>query len=199
MGYIGKQPTPTALIASDITDGVIGTDKLSNDAVTEAKIPDGAIENEHLNVNSITGQTAETSIADDDTVLIHDTSASALRKMTKSNFTSGLGGVADTSTAVIKGWVSFNGTGTVAITQSYNCSSITDNATGSYSANWSGATGATGSGHATCGGGDLGGYNNDERVNVYNSGNNQSGVESWSGTTATDMSKLVAITFGNGS
>ena len=57
MGYIGKQPTPTALIASDITDGVIGTDKLSNDAVTEAKIPDGAIENEHLNVNSITGIT----------------------------------------------------------------------------------------------------------------------------------------------
>ena len=42
----------------------------------------------------ITGQTAETSIATDDTILIHDTSASALRKMTKANFVSGLGSVA---------------------------------------------------------------------------------------------------------
>ena len=39
----------------------------------------------------ITGQTAETSIATDDTILIHDTSASALRKMTRANFVSGLG------------------------------------------------------------------------------------------------------------
>ena len=41
----------------------------------------------------ITGQTAETSIATDDTILIHDTSASALRKMTRANFVSGIGGV----------------------------------------------------------------------------------------------------------
>ena len=42
---------------------------------------------------SITGQTAETSIADDDLILISDTSASgALRKMTKANFVSGLSG-----------------------------------------------------------------------------------------------------------
>ena len=40
----------------------------------------------------ITGQTAETTIADDDVVLIYDTSATALRKMTKANFVSGLGG-----------------------------------------------------------------------------------------------------------
>ena len=45
-----------------------------------------------LTTDSITGQTAETSIADDDTIIIHDTSASALRKMTKANFTSGIGG-----------------------------------------------------------------------------------------------------------
>ena len=124
---------------------------------------------------------------------------SAKRKMTKANFTSGLGGVADTSTAVIKGWVFFNGSGTVSINQSYNCSSITDSGTGKYSVNWSGATGATGSNHATAGGGDLGGYNSDERVNVYNSGNNQSSVETWNGTTATDMSNISALTFGNGS
>ena len=45
-----------------------------------------------LTTDSITGQTAETSIADDDTIIIHDTSASALKKMTKANFTSGIGG-----------------------------------------------------------------------------------------------------------
>jgi len=41
---------------------------------------------------AITGQTAETSIANDDLILIYDTSEAALRKMTKSNFVSGLGG-----------------------------------------------------------------------------------------------------------
>ena len=40
----------------------------------------------------ITGQTAEATIATDDTILIHDTSASALRKMTRANFVSGIGG-----------------------------------------------------------------------------------------------------------
>jgi len=39
-----------------------------------------------LNSGIITAQTAETSVADDDLILIFDTSASALRKMTKANF-----------------------------------------------------------------------------------------------------------------
>ena len=39
-----------------------------------------------IGTGAVTGQTAETSIADDDLVLIFDTSASALRKMTKANF-----------------------------------------------------------------------------------------------------------------
>lgn len=39
-----------------------------------------------LGTGAITGQTAETSVADDDLILIFDTSASALRKMTKANF-----------------------------------------------------------------------------------------------------------------
>ena len=39
-----------------------------------------------LSTGTITGQTAETSVADDDLVLIYDTSAAALRKMTKANF-----------------------------------------------------------------------------------------------------------------
>ena len=39
-----------------------------------------------LATGAITGQTAETAVADDDLILIFDTSASALRKMTKANF-----------------------------------------------------------------------------------------------------------------
>ena len=50
----------------------------------------GAVTNSSLNSNVITGQTAETSVAGGDLVLIYDDSASALRKMTRTNFVSGL-------------------------------------------------------------------------------------------------------------
>ena len=62
-------------------DGSVGSSQLASEAVTNAKVASSII----------TGQTAETSIATDDTVLIHDTSAGALRKMTRSNFVSGIG------------------------------------------------------------------------------------------------------------
>jgi hypothetical protein len=83
--------------------GSVNTAAIAADAITEAKIADGAVENEHLNVNVITGQTAETSIATDDTILIHDTSASALRKMTRANFVSGIGGTNTPAFLVSKG------------------------------------------------------------------------------------------------
>jgi hypothetical protein len=71
----------------------VGTTELAADAVTGAKIADDAISDEHLDPTAITGQTAETTIADDDLILISDTSASAaLKKMTKANFVSGVGG-----------------------------------------------------------------------------------------------------------
>ncbi len=54
--------------------------------------PDGSVGSSQVASTIITGQTAETSIATDDTVLIHDTSAGALRKMTRANFVSGIGG-----------------------------------------------------------------------------------------------------------
>jgi hypothetical protein len=40
-------------------------------------------------------------------------------------------------------WVNFNGTGTVAIRDSYNCLSVTDNGTGDYTINWLNQTKAT--------------------------------------------------------
>jgi len=63
MPYIGKTPTAVPLTSSDIT----------NDIITEAKIVDDAIENEHLNDNIISGQTALTSEpADTDEFLVSD-------------------------------------------------------------------------------------------------------------------------------
>ena len=70
---------------------------------------------------AITGQTAETSIADDDLILISDTSASgALRKMTKANFVSGLGGgglanVVEDTTPQLGGALDVNGKDIVTV------------------------------------------------------------------------------------
>ena len=98
-GGITADAITDALIADDVvgtehlTANEVDTTALGADAVTAAQIADDAVSDEHLDVTSITGQTAETSVADGDTVLIHDASASALRKMTKANFVAGAGGV----------------------------------------------------------------------------------------------------------
>ena len=87
-----KLVTANSVVTSNITDANVTLAKLAGDSVNATKIADNAISEEHLDVTSITGHTAETSIADGDTILIHDASASALRKMTKANFVSGIGG-----------------------------------------------------------------------------------------------------------
>ena len=63
------------------------------DKITTPAIADGAVSADTLTSTVITGQTAETSIATDDLILLSDTSASgALKKMTRANFVSGVGG-----------------------------------------------------------------------------------------------------------
>jgi len=84
--------TDGSIDTAHIADAQVTLAKLAADSVNATKIADDAISEEHLDVTSITGHTAETSIADGDLVLIHDASASALRKMTKANFVSGIGG-----------------------------------------------------------------------------------------------------------
>jgi hypothetical protein len=55
------------------SDATVTTAKLAGDAVTEAKIADGAVESEHLNNNIISGQTAlATAPADTDEFLVSD-------------------------------------------------------------------------------------------------------------------------------
>lgn len=96
---INADAVTDAKIADDVvgtehlTAGEVDTTALGADAVTAAKIADDAISDEHLDATAITGQTAETSVADDDLVLISDTSASAaLKKMTVSNLVANAGG-----------------------------------------------------------------------------------------------------------
>jgi len=82
MPFIGNTPAQVPLTSADIADGII----------TSAKIVDATITNSDVASSIITGQTAETSIAGGDSVLIYDDSASALRKMTRTNFVAGVGG-----------------------------------------------------------------------------------------------------------
>jgi hypothetical protein len=84
MPFIGNKPSAVPLTSADIADGII----------TSAKIVDATITNSDVASSIITGQTAETSIAGGDSVLIYDDSASALRKMTRTNFVSGIGATA---------------------------------------------------------------------------------------------------------
>jgi len=76
MPFIGNKPSAVPLTSADIADSII----------TSAKIVDATITNSDVASSIITGQTAETSIAGGDSVLIYDDSASALRKMTRTNF-----------------------------------------------------------------------------------------------------------------
>ena len=82
MTFASNLATGDSIDFVQILGNVLDIGQPSDDTVTAAK----------LATTSITGQTAETSAADADTILIHDASASALRKMTRSNFVSGVGG-----------------------------------------------------------------------------------------------------------
>jgi len=72
---------------------------LSN-SIVAGDLTSTAVDNTNTNSTLITGQTAETSIANDDELLIYDTSNSGLRKVTKANLISGVGTGTVTSVAV---------------------------------------------------------------------------------------------------
>ena len=97
-------PGAGSIGTAQLADLNVTTGKIAADAITNAKIADDAISDEQLDPTVITGQTAETSIATDDLILLSDTSASgALKKMTRANFVSGIGG---TNTPLFRATVS---------------------------------------------------------------------------------------------
>jgi hypothetical protein len=99
INFVRQEPT-TAYTASGTSLTLTSATTSSDDmycvylgkAVQTVNPPSGSVGSSQVAASIITGQTAETSIATDDTVLIHDTSAGALRKMTRANFVSGVGG-----------------------------------------------------------------------------------------------------------
>lgn len=92
----------TLTFASNLSTGdVIDFIMVFGNSLSAGTPTDATITAAKLTANVITGQTAETSIADSDTILIHDDSANALRKMTKANFVSGVGG---TNTPAFEGY-----------------------------------------------------------------------------------------------
>ena len=82
----------TLTFASNLSTGdVIDFIMVFGNSLSAGTPTDGTVTAAKLASTSITGQTAEATVANDDTVLIHDTSASALRKMTVSNLTANAG------------------------------------------------------------------------------------------------------------
>jgi hypothetical protein len=67
-----------------------------------------------------------------------------------------------------KAWVNFNGTGTVAIRQAFNVSSITDNGTGDYTVNF---TNALTDANYSVSGSDIGSNQTNYYSTIYSSGN----------------------------
>ena len=88
----------TLTFASNLSTGdVIDFIMVFGNSLSAGTPTDATVTAAKLNTTAVTGQTAETTVADDDTVLIHDTSASALRKMTVANLTANAGTAGITS------------------------------------------------------------------------------------------------------
>jgi len=78
----------SALTSLDTIDFIL----VLGDVLSIGTPSDATVSFAKVTSNLITGATAETSIAGGDSVLIYDDSAAALRKMTRTNFVSGIGG-----------------------------------------------------------------------------------------------------------
>ena len=87
---------------SNITDSAVTTDKIADNAITADKIAPGAVVATDVGAEVVTGQTELAEAANNaDTLLIHDTSASSLKKITVSNLTAQAGdGLAKTSSTL---------------------------------------------------------------------------------------------------
>jgi hypothetical protein len=80
----------TALTSLDVIDFIL----VLGDTLSIGTPSDGTVSFAKVTSNLITGATAETSIDGADSVLIYDDSATALRKMTRTNFVAGIGATA---------------------------------------------------------------------------------------------------------
>ena len=78
--------TADAIDATKIADDAIETAQIKADAVNATKIADDSISEEHLDITAITGNVElATTSADDDVLLVYDTSAGTIKKIQRSN------------------------------------------------------------------------------------------------------------------
>ena len=92
-----------------------------------------------------------------------------------------------------KAWVNFNGTGTIAIRDSFNVSSLTDNSTGNYTYNFTSAFGSANYAWSISGGvtGYLMDYSSADRATTNLRIRNGSGV--WNGSSFVDIDATFAV------
>ena len=122
----------SALTATDVIDFIL----VLGDVLNIGTPSDATVGFAKVTSNLITGATAETSIDGADSILIYDDSATALRKMTRTNFVSGLGAAAGqviqvitatdstTRTTTSSSFVTGSNTLSVAITPSASANKI---------------------------------------------------------------------------
>ena len=76
----------TKITKTGLADAAVEKAKVGADAIDATKIEDDAISEEHLDVTAITGNAELSAVAaDDDVLLVYDTSAGAIKKIARSN------------------------------------------------------------------------------------------------------------------
>ena len=109
--YDGSDSFDNKALSGDVTMDSNGAVTIANDAVETAMVND----------NVLTGQSELTSVASDDVILIYDTDATALKKITRSNLVSGLASssalnnVSEDSTPQLGGDLDVNGNDIVSV------------------------------------------------------------------------------------
>ena len=83
MAYIGKTPASAALTSSDISDGIIITDKLATNAVVTSKITDGTIATADVADNAI--NLAKMASGTDGNIISYDTNGNPVAVTTGSS------------------------------------------------------------------------------------------------------------------
>jgi hypothetical protein len=117
MPFIGNKPTAVPLTSADIADSII----------TSAKIVDGTIALVDLSA---------TGTQDATTFLRGDNSFATVSSYTNSDALTLFNATGSAPVYACRAWVNFDGTGTPAIREDGNVTSITDNGTGYYSVNF---------------------------------------------------------------
>jgi hypothetical protein len=125
MTQLGNINSPVPITANQLQDGLITSVKIADGQVTEAKVASGAITSAKIGDSQITAAKIATNAVE-------------TAKIANANVTS-----AKLETAVARGvakaWANLNGTGTIALRDSLNVSSVVDNGTGDYTFNFASA------------------------------------------------------------